>query len=293
MRPAPHSGPCAAPSPLQDSASTLGDDSEAAEDVTRTNSLAKGIRLLQARWAARQRRLLEAESLVSADRHGMHQHLAAVAAARGFDSYMTRLEYEQAEAELMQEQQEAARLGLSDEGSTRSSLSRVASLRRQAGSTEPARSTGSISVLSSLRGISPAPDRPVGTLRRTASFAPSDAGWEGVDKAGMAEPLPRLTSSISSVSASAAAAAAEPPLTVAEFDVTTEGKPWLRRLALRCQYRCYVLVQGPAFNQVFLLAILVNTLLLAIEFDGMSASLEHDLAVGAGWGAVACGHCWL
>jgi hypothetical protein len=146
-------------------------------------------------------------------------------------------------------------------------------------------STDSISMLSSLRAISPAPDRPVGTLQRTASFPPSDAGWDKPASLGegLPGPLPRLTSSISSVSTSAAAA--EPTLTVAEFDVTTEGKPWLRRLALRWQYRCYVLVQGPAFSQVFLMAILVNTLLLAIEFDGMPESLEHDLAV--------CGHCEL
>lgn len=44
----------------------------------------------------------------------------------------------------------------------------------------------------------------------------------------------------------------------------------IKRQLLRAQYRLRLLVESSAFNAVFLGAILVNTVLLAIEHDGMS-----------------------
>ena len=43
----------------------------------------------------------------------------------------------------------------------------------------------------------------------------------------------------------------------------------VKRAVLRAQYRVRLLVESPAFNNVFLVAILANTVVLAIEHDGM------------------------
>jgi hypothetical protein len=47
---------------------------------------------------------------------------------------------------------------------------------------------------------------------------------------------------------------------------------------LRFQYRVRLVVESSAFNNLFLAAILGNSLVLAIEHDGMSAELEASLS---------------
>lgn len=44
----------------------------------------------------------------------------------------------------------------------------------------------------------------------------------------------------------------------------------LKRLWLRGQYRVRLLVESGPYNSLFLVAILANTIVLAIEHDGMS-----------------------
>lgn len=51
---------------------------------------------------------------------------------------------------------------------------------------------------------------------------------------------------------------------------TPPARAAVKRQLLRAQYRLRLVVESSAFNAVFLAAILVNTVLLAIEHDGMS-----------------------
>lgn len=51
---------------------------------------------------------------------------------------------------------------------------------------------------------------------------------------------------------------------------TPPARAAVKRQLLRAQYRLRLVVESSAFNGVFLAAILVNTVLLAIEHDGMS-----------------------
>jgi hypothetical protein len=69
------------------------------------------------------------------------------------------------------------------------------------------------------------------------------------------------------------------------------GKLWRQQLGFRAQYRVYLLVESGIFSQFFLMCILTNTLLLAMEYDGMPPSMEEGLQVGErceGWGVRGC-----
>lgn len=60
-------------------------------------------------------------------------------------------------------------------------------------------------------------------------------------------------------------------MSVAEFDEFTRNFPTLKRMWVRFQFRLRLLVSHNMFNQFFLVAILVNTVLLALEYDGECA----------------------
>lgn len=47
------------------------------------------------------------------------------------------------------------------------------------------------------------------------------------------------------------------------------GLPYVKRQWLRFQFRLRVVVEHNMFNNGFLLAIIVNTILLALEYDGV------------------------
>lgn len=51
---------------------------------------------------------------------------------------------------------------------------------------------------------------------------------------------------------------------------TVQDLPRFKRTLLRAQYRVRALVCSSAFNNIFLFAILLNTVALAIVYDGMS-----------------------
>lgn len=46
--------------------------------------------------------------------------------------------------------------------------------------------------------------------------------------------------------------------------------PWLKRTMLRAQYRVRWVVTSSWFNNIFLLLIILNTVALAIVYEGMS-----------------------
>jgi hypothetical protein len=54
-------------------------------------------------------------------------------------------------------------------------------------------------------------------------------------------------------------------------DCSVQDLPRLKRTLLRGQYRVRALVCSSAFNNIYLVAILLNTVALAIVYDGMSA----------------------
>ncbi len=58
--------------------------------------------------------------------------------------------------------------------------------------------------------------------------------------------------------------------------------PAIKRQWLRFQYRTRLVVESSAFNNLFLMAILGNAALLAVEYDGM----RPGCVVGVGGGGV-------
>lgn len=54
-----------------------------------------------------------------------------------------------------------------------------------------------------------------------------------------------------------------------EFDDFVSDLPYVKRQWLRFQFRLRVVVEHNMFNNGFLLAIIVNTILLALEYDGV------------------------
>jgi hypothetical protein len=54
-------------------------------------------------------------------------------------------------------------------------------------------------------------------------------------------------------------------------DCSVQDLPRLKRTLLRGQYRVRALACSSAFNNIYLVAILLNTVALAIVYDGMSA----------------------
>lgn len=73
----------------------------------------------------------------------------------------------------------------------------------------------------------------------------------------------------------------------AEFDDFVAGEPPLRRLHLRAMFRARLLVSSQSFSYLMLAVIVANTVVLAMEYDGMTASYEQGLVrrcwTGAGW----------
>lgn len=59
-------------------------------------------------------------------------------------------------------------------------------------------------------------------------------------------------------------------LSLEDFDESVQDLPPVKRALLRAQYRVRMVVCSGWFNTVFLLAIVLNTVCLAIVFDGMS-----------------------
>jgi hypothetical protein len=74
-----------------------------------------------------------------------------------------------------------------------------------------------------------------------------------------------------------------PSLLPQEFDEFVSGLAWRKRTWLRLLFRIRLYVHATWFSNVMLLAIIANTAVLAMEYDGMSTSLEHAL-VGGGRG---------
>ncbi|GIL55077.1 hypothetical protein Vafri_10594, partial [Volvox africanus] len=62
-----------------------------------------------------------------------------------------------------------------------------------------------------------------------------------------------------------------------EFDEFVAGEPTLRRLKLRAMFRARVLVESSWFSYVMLAIIFANTVVLAIEYDGMSETYQMAL----------------
>lgn len=96
--------------------------------------------------------------------------------------------------------------------------------------------------------------RPAGSV---AIGRPSQAGGStiGVSQAGSQMGMPDASMAMMVMS-------------IEEFDEFTQDQPVMKRTWLRLQFRTRALVNQTLFNHFFLLAILGNTLLLAMEYDG-------------------------
>ncbi len=62
-----------------------------------------------------------------------------------------------------------------------------------------------------------------------------------------------------------------------EFDEYIAGEPPLRRLHLKAMFRARLLVNTPTFNNAMLAVIVANTVVLAMEYDGMPDSYARGL----------------
>ncbi|WIA07983.1 hypothetical protein OEZ85_007455 [Tetradesmus obliquus] len=66
-------------------------------------------------------------------------------------------------------------------------------------------------------------------------------------------------------------------LSIEEFDESVEDLPAAKRYAMMLQYRIRVLVTSSMFNNIFLLAIIANTVALALTHEGMTHKFEEGL----------------
>lgn len=66
-------------------------------------------------------------------------------------------------------------------------------------------------------------------------------------------------------------------VTPQEFDEYVAGEPPLRRLHLKAMFRARLLVNTPSFNNTMLAIIVANTVVLAMEYDGMPDNYAHGL----------------
>ncbi|WIA28050.1 hypothetical protein OEZ86_010635 [Tetradesmus obliquus] len=66
-------------------------------------------------------------------------------------------------------------------------------------------------------------------------------------------------------------------LSIEEFDESVEDLPAAKRYAMMLQYRIRVLVTSSMFNNIFLLAIIANTVALALTHEGMTHEFEEGL----------------
>lgn len=63
---------------------------------------------------------------------------------------------------------------------------------------------------------------------------------------------------------------------VQEFDEFTQDQPPLQRFLMRSQFRVRLMVQKPWFDNMFLMLIIFNTILLAMEYDGGCGFLYNN-----------------
>lgn len=126
-------------------------------------------------------------------------------------------------------------------------------------------SAGNLSGLTSpVPGRDSEPGRESGSLRGMGSdhAPPRHRDTSGMDTAGGAGAVAPFVPTLQP------SGAAMLVMTPQEFDEFVSNLPYHKRQFLRLQFRLRLLVDHPAFNNFFLLAILVNTILLALEYDG-------------------------
>ena len=140
--------------------------------------------------------------------------------------------------------------------------------------------SGALSVPSSPRVMTARTGSVLGPASGASTARDSKAG-KAVARAASARP--GLQHSASGVSASSGTTArverAGGLISAAEFDAALAAVPVgaLRRAWLRAQYRVRLVVESQLFGNIFLCAILANTVVLAIEHDGMAPALEEAL----------------